>query len=106
MPSTRAHAAAADPDSNADTHTRLRFRSASTQLVSRWSDKDTRNVALLLAVRFQSLRDTNTYADAHLWQAPRCMFCHTMLSWLRMQRCLLCRLSVADTNTRLWHRRL
>ena len=66
MPATRAHAAAdTDADSNAHAHTRLRFLSGSTQLVSRWSDEDNWNVALLLAVRFQPLCNTNTKSDAN-----------------------------------------
>jgi len=71
--STRAHSYAriyADAGTDSDAHTGLRFLSAANHIVSRWPDKNTRNVALLLPVRLQSLRDTVTKSEPILWQAP------------------------------------
>ena len=100
MRTTRAQPVAVYTYAYSDAHARLRFLSASNHTVSgSVSDKDTWNVAPLLPVRFQSLRHTNTKSEPILWQAPRCMFCHAMLSWVRMQRYLLCGIGVTNADS-------
>jgi len=66
-----------------DTHTGLRFLSASNQPVSRWSDENNWNVALLLPVRAQSLRYTNTnsYTCVYYQRLSTLFFC-SMLFWI------------------------